>query len=104
IAFAQLCHVFNMRSRRSGLWRNTVTENRLVWYALLLCLGLILAAVNVPTLATALQIEPIGLKGWALALGCSILPLIAGQMWLALGGRGEQLTPAAGHPSPTQDS
>ena len=84
IALAQLWHVFNMRSVRSGVLRNAVTCNRLVWYALALCLGLIVLAVTAPVLATALQIQPIGVEGWALAIGCSLLPLAAGQLWLAL--------------------
>jgi Ca2+-transporting ATPase len=87
IALAQLWHVFNMRSHRSSPWRNAVTENRLVWYALALCIGLILAAVHVPLLGSALQIVPIGIEGWALALGCSVLPLVGGQVWLGLHGR-----------------
>ncbi|NVD39953.1 cation-transporting P-type ATPase [Ensifer sp. HO-A22] len=85
IALAQLWQVFNMRSRGSGLWRNAVMKNRLVWYALALCLGLILAAVTVPVSAEALQIVPVGLAGWALALGCSLLPLLGGQAWLVVG-------------------
>ena len=73
IALSQLWHVFNMRSRHSGLWRNVVTENRFVWCALLLCVGLILTAVNAPMLSEALQIAPIGAQGWALAIGCSLI-------------------------------
>lgn len=34
-------------------------------------------------LATALQIQPIGVEGVALAIGCSLLPLAAGQLSLA---------------------
>lgn len=86
IALAQLWHVFNMRGRGSGVLRNAVTRNRLVWYALMLCLGLIAAALTVPVLATALQIAAIGIKGWALAIGCSVLPVAAGQAWLLAGG------------------
>jgi Ca2+-transporting ATPase len=72
--------------------RNAVTRNLLVWYALVLSLGLILVAVTIPVLATALQIQAIGVEGWALAVGCSVLPLAAGQAWLgasrrAAGGR-----------------
>lgn len=78
IALAQLWHVFNMRSRRSRVWHNTVVQNRFIWYALALCLGLILAAVTMPVLAAALQIAPIGVEGWALAIGCSVMPLIGG--------------------------
>ncbi|RDL47527.1 Calcium-transporting ATPase 1 [Ensifer sp. M14] len=83
IALAQLWHVFNMRSRSSGLWQNAVTKNRFVWFALALCLGLILAAVTVPVLAEALQIRPVGALGWALAIACSLLPLIMWQASLA---------------------
>jgi Ca2+-transporting ATPase len=86
IALAQLWHVFNMRGRGSTVLRNAVTANRLVWYALALCLVLIVLAVTVPVLATALGIAAVGVEGWALAVGCSLLPLAAGQLWLA-GGR-----------------
>ena len=82
IALAQLWHVFNMRGRGSEVLRNAVTRNRFVWYALALCLALIVLAVTVPMLATALGIQAIGVAGWALAVGCSLLPLVAGQVWL----------------------
>ena len=82
IALAELWHVFNMRSRRSNPWRNAITENRFVWYAILLCLGLMFAAITVPPLVIALEIAPIGIDGWALAVGCSLLPLVGGQLWL----------------------
>jgi Ca2+-transporting ATPase len=97
IALAQLWHVFNMRGRHSEVLRNAVTRNRLVWYALALCLGLIVAALTLPVLARALQIEVIGPEGWALAVGCSALPLAAGQVWLgAAAGRNgwRQVRPA----------
>ncbi|MBY0387035.1 MAG: cation-transporting P-type ATPase [Mycobacterium pseudokansasii] len=87
IALAQLWHVFNMRGPRSAVLCNAVTRNRLVWCALALCLGLIAAAFTIPVLAKALQIQAIGIQGWALALGCSVLPLAAGQTSLAVRGR-----------------
>ena len=96
IALSQLWHVFNMRSRHSGLWRNVVTENRFVWCALLLCVGLILTAVNAPMLSEALQIAPIGAQGWALAIGCSLITLIGGQVWLEINrDRGSAQAPRA---------
>ncbi|WP_454622462.1 cation-translocating P-type ATPase [Bradyrhizobium cenepequi] len=98
IALAQLWHVFNMRSRRSRLLHNAVTQNRFVWYALALCLVLILSAVSIPPLADALAIAPIGVQGWALAVGCSLLPLAGGQAWLGLGTRGASNTRGAASP------
>lgn len=85
IAFAQLWHVFNMRARSSSILRNAVTCNRLVWYALALCLALLVAAVVVPTLAAALENVPIGPAGWGLSIAASLLPLAVGQLWLAIG-------------------
>lgn len=99
IALAQLWHVFNMRGPRSAVLCNAVTRNRLVWCALVLCLGLIAAAFTIPVLAKALQIQAIGIQGWALALGCSVLPLVAGQTWLAVRGRkGDLQGPRAASP------
>ena len=62
--------------------RNAFSRNRFVWYALALYPVLIALAVAVPMLATVLRIEAIGVKGWALAVACSLLPLAAGQVWL----------------------
>ncbi len=98
VALAQLWHVFNMRGPRTAVLCNAVTRNRLVWCALALCLGLIAAAFTIPVLAKALQIQAIGIQGWALALGCSVLPLAAGQTSLTVRGRKADLqTPELHH-------
>ena len=83
IALAQLWHVFNMRSPGSAFLVNAVTGNRLIWYSLVVCIGLLIAAVAVPGLAAALQITPIGGSGWLLAVTASAVPLALGQLWLA---------------------
>ncbi|MCB1265938.1 MAG: cation-transporting P-type ATPase [Mycobacterium sp.] len=84
IAFAQLWHVFNMRTPGSSLLRNAITSNRLIWYALVLCAALLIGAVTVPALADTLGTAPIGVQGWALAMLASALPLLAGQLWLVI--------------------
>ena len=61
-----------------------MTCNRLVWYALALCVALLVAAVAVPAVATALGNVGIGPAGWTLSIGASLL-LVAGQLWLASG-------------------
>jgi len=83
LAFAQLWHVFNMRSPGSRLGRDDVTRNPFIWGALLLCSALLLAAVGLPALNAALDLANPGARGWALALGASLLPLIVGQVALA---------------------
>jgi Ca2+-transporting ATPase len=80
LALAQLWHVFNMRNRHSQLLLNEITRNRYVWAALILCMGLILAAVNLPGLSGVLGLSAPPLAGWGLALGLSFLPLILGQI------------------------
>ena len=39
LAFAQLWHVFNMRNSRSGILKNEITRNPMLWGALVLCTG-----------------------------------------------------------------
>jgi P-type Ca2+ transporter type 2C len=80
LAFAQLWHVFNMRSRRSPRLRNEITRNPFVWAALLVCSVLLLAAVYVPELAQVLGVTPPGAREWAAILGMSFLPLAAGEV------------------------
>lgn len=79
LAFAQLWHVFNMRSSGSGVFRNEITQNPFVWAALLLCSALILLAVYIPTLAQVLGIRAPDLAGWSLVIGMSLVPLGLGQ-------------------------
>jgi Ca2+-transporting ATPase len=80
IALAQLWHVFNMREHNSSLLHNEITRNRYVWAALVLCVGLVLAAVYLPGLSGILGLSAPPLAGWGLAVGLSFLPLILGQI------------------------
>jgi Ca2+-transporting ATPase len=84
LALGQLWHVFNMRSPSSPLLNNAITRNGYVWGAIVLCLGLLAGALYVPVIADVLQISPPGASGWLLITGGSILPLIAGQVYLSL--------------------
>jgi Ca2+-transporting ATPase len=69
-----------MRGPGSGLFRNEITRNRYVWGALVLCVALLLAAVYLPVLSTALGTVAPGLEGWLLILGSSVIPLLVGQL------------------------
>jgi len=81
LAFAQLWHVFNMRDRGSRFLSNEVVRNRWVWGALVLCTGLLVAAVYMPGLNTLLKVKDPGLTGWGLVLGASLLPWLVGQIF-----------------------
>ncbi|NLO07773.1 MAG: cation-transporting P-type ATPase [candidate division WS1 bacterium] len=87
LAAAQLWHVFNMRDRDSGLLSNDVTRNPWVWGALVLCVGLLAAALLWPALATVLRTVWPGRSGVIVALVMSLLPLLSGQVYLAITNR-----------------
>jgi Ca2+-transporting ATPase len=80
LAFAQLWHVFNMRERGSSFLRNDITGNPFVWGALVLCTGLLLAAVYVPGLAGVLRVADPGTRGWAVVISMSLVPWAIGQI------------------------
>jgi Ca2+-transporting ATPase len=84
LGFSRLWHVFNMRDRNSGYLRNEITQNPYVWGALLFCTGLLLIAVYVPLLSTALETANPGGRGWLLIIAMSFVPLIVGQIFKAL--------------------
>jgi Ca2+-transporting ATPase len=84
LGFAQVFHVFNMRSAGSGLVRNDVTRNPYVWGAVALCTALLVLAVYVPGMNRVLGTTDPGLNGWALVAAMSLLPLAAGQAGKAL--------------------
>jgi Ca2+-transporting ATPase len=76
---AQLGHVFNMVSPRSGFIYNEVTRNPWIWGAVILCVGLLVAAVYVPILSEVLGTEEPGREGWMLVLTLSLAPVLVGQ-------------------------
>ncbi len=80
LGLMRLWHVFNMRNNRSGILRNEISRNRYVWLALLLCVLLLLAAVYLPLLSTALGTVNPGWDGWLLIIGSSLVPLLVGQL------------------------
>jgi Ca2+-transporting ATPase len=84
LAFAQLWHVFNMRAPGEPLRKSDVAGNGWVWGALALCTVLLAAAVHVPSLAALMRLRTPSARGWALALGMSLVPLLAGQLLLML--------------------
>ncbi len=58
---------------------NDVTRNPFVWGALALCVALLVAAVYIPGISTALSMSPPGIEGWGLIVGVSLIPLLIGQ-------------------------
>ena len=87
LAFGQLWHVFNMRDPHAPLFLNSVTRNRYVWGALALCILLLLGAVYLPVVADVMNVRPPSAAGWGIVALMSLLPLIVGQIVLAVRAR-----------------
>lgn len=81
LAFAQLWHVFNMRSRPRAIFRNEITRNPWIWGAIILCVLLVLAVVYIPFLASLLSLGAPGPSGWLTILGMSVIPLLVPHAW-----------------------
>jgi Ca2+-transporting ATPase len=85
LAGAQIGHVFNMVSPRSPFALNEVTRNPWIWGAIVLCIGLMMAAVYVPILSKVLGTEEPGREGWMLVLTLSFAPVLVGQSARSIG-------------------
>lgn len=84
---ARLWHAFNMRSSSTSLFRNNIVQNPFVWGALVICAGLLLAAVFVPFLASLLKTQMLQPQEWTVVVVGSLIPLFVGQIALVVIGR-----------------
>jgi P-type Ca2+ transporter type 2C len=83
LAFAQLWHVFNMRHPTRGLLHNEITRNPWIWAALALCVGILVTAAYVPSLARMLHLVEPDFKMWGIVLATSTAPLLIGLIGMA---------------------
>jgi Ca2+-transporting ATPase len=90
LALAQLWQVFNMREPETGIVRNDIVANPYIWGALLLCAGLLAAAVYFAPLATVLGISVPDTASWLLIITASLLPWAVGQLYLFARGRAQK--------------
>ncbi|WP_247801889.1 cation-transporting P-type ATPase [Bradyrhizobium sp. 191] len=84
IAFAQLWHVFDMHSSRSGVVANEVTRNPWIWAAVGLCGALLAVPPYWPLMAEVLHVTPPTAAMWAVIMGCSLAPSLLIQVGRAI--------------------
>lgn len=84
LTFAQLFHVFNMSSLHSKLIVNEITTNKFVWFALLLCVGLLALVFIVPELRLVLKLNVLSPQLWITAIIAGVLPLIGIQIYMSI--------------------
>ncbi len=88
LAFGQLWHVFDMRSRNAGIFDNQVTRNSWIWAAIVLCTLLLAVPPYVAPAADLLELAPLTQEMWSVVLACSLAPLLVNQVVIASSGRG----------------
>lgn len=80
LALAQIWHVFNMRDKNSGIFDNSIVQNRWVWGAIVLCLILIFGALFITPVAGVMKLTPPTQEGWLIVIIMSFIPLVIGQL------------------------
>lgn len=83
LSLSQLFHVYNIRSKQS-LFRIGWLTNRSLNLAFLVCLGLQIGVVMIPSMAAIFRVVPMDLTQWGIVMGFSIapIPVMELQKWL----------------------
>ncbi|MGE5727875.1 MAG: cation-translocating P-type ATPase [Gemmatimonas sp.] len=93
LALSQLLHVGNVRSDAPVTTAAGALGNVYAIGAVLVGIALQLLAVQVPSLARALLVQPLSLQEWMVVIALAVAPAIIGQLWRLRPGR---TTPSAG--------
>ena len=93
LAFAQLFHVFNMSSPHSKMLVNEITTNKFIWWALILCAGLILLVYAVPQMRLVLWLAVLPGKVWVVSMLAALLPLLLVQLYKIVSVRNRTTAP-----------
>ncbi len=84
LGMSKLWFVLNLRDKDSTLFKNAILQNRWIWIAVGICILLLVAAVYMPGLSTVLKSHPLGVRDWGIVIGLSLVPMVAGQIYLAV--------------------
>jgi Ca2+-transporting ATPase len=87
LAAAQLFHVFNMSSLRSGMMKNEVTKNKFIWMAMTFCFALVAFVYAVPRIRDVLHLSILPIAVWLVALLAAMLPLVLVQTYKLIFGK-----------------
>ncbi len=87
LAFAQLFHVFNMASFHSSMFINEITKNKFVWFAIIICSGLMVLIFALPQARLVLGLVELPLEVWMVSILASFIPLVMVQIYKVIVGR-----------------
>lgn len=85
LIFAQLLNVFNMPKGHLSFFKNEVTLNPWIWYAIALCIFITLASIFTPPIAKALSIIPLSLDKFGLVTLFGFGALLLTQIFKRIG-------------------
>lgn len=85
LIFAQLLNVFNMPKRHLSFFKNEVTLNPWIWYAIALCILITGAAYLTPPIAKALSIIPLSADKFGLVVLFGFGSLLLAQIFKRIG-------------------
>ena len=91
LAFAQLFHVFNMSSFHSKLLINEITRNKFVWFAIIICSGLMILIYVFPQTRLVLGLVELPLEVWTVSILASLIPLVVVQIYKGIMGKRNKL-------------
>ncbi|WP_234735765.1 cation-translocating P-type ATPase [Tellurirhabdus bombi] len=84
LSFAQIMHVFNLHSEKA-FFVNEITRNRYIWYAIVLCMLILVVTYYVPFLSQVLSIQPMRGPELILIAIAGIFPVVLIQLVQAVG-------------------
>jgi len=76
LAVNSLLYIFSCKNLRKNLWQERIFSNKLLIGAVLIGLGMLILAIYLPSLQYALKTKPLGLHGWLIVFGASIVDIL----------------------------
>lgn len=73
LVLSQILHLFNLADARQSFFRNEITRNPFVWYAILICLALVGIVYSIPVVREVLYFQTFA---WEMLLWVSLFSLI----------------------------
>lgn len=81
LILAQLWNVLNMPDREVSFFKNQITKNKYIWYALILCISITVIIYLVPPVRSALAIVSINPSVLVLIVAASLSPIVLVQLF-----------------------
>jgi Ca2+-transporting ATPase len=76
LAFAQLLHPISLIGAKESLIKNDIIRNPYIWWAVVLCVSIILAVFYIPYTKEVLNLNVLGLEAWiSIGIG-SVVPIL----------------------------